>query len=66
MDYKKEGLKIAEKVIRAAVDDVVRPKLKEFILLSSNKYDDMLLPFIDDALDYVLAEFVDKIDGEVG
>jgi hypothetical protein len=66
MDIKKEGLRILENIVEVVLMDVAKPKIKEFIERSDNKYDDMLLPFIDDAFDYVKESFVDKIDGEEG
>lgn len=63
---KEQLLKSAgEKIALIALQDVLKPLAKDLILESDNKWDDMILPFLDDIEAKLVAE-IDKIDGEVG
>lgn len=62
-DIKKIGLNIAESAVKSVIHDVVRPYAEFYITQSSNKVDDILLPFLA-SLEANLLEFADKIDGE--
>lgn len=65
LDLKKAGLNIAEDLVKNVVKDIVRPYAEKYIADSSNKIDDILLPFLDQ-LEAALLAAADKIDGEVG
>jgi hypothetical protein len=64
-DLKKMLLNFGEDFLKQAIHSFVRPELEKFIKNSSNKYDDMLLPFLDQ-LEKAAVDLADKIDGEVG
>ena len=63
-DLKVLGLGIGEDVAVAVLDKIVRPYVKYLIAQSDNKFDDMLLPFIDQLVDAVKeqAENIDPSD----
>lgn len=64
-DIKKIGLNLGEEVAKAVIKDIVRPYAAYYIEQSSNKIDDIILPFLDQ-IEKALLEVVDKVDGEVG
>lgn len=62
------GLPIAKEAGEAAAGEVykaVKGWLKDSALLSSNKIDDVVAPFIDQ-LDAMVLPQIDKIDGQAG
>lgn len=65
MDQQQLIKSAAEKMALIALDDVLMPIAKEMIEQSENKWDDMILPFLDQVREK-LAEAIDQIDGEVG
>ena len=58
-------LNLAEENVKAIIKDVVRPYAEYYIKKSSNKVDDIILPFMDQ-LEAAMLGLADKIDGEVG
>lgn len=60
-DLKQLGLGIGEDVAVAVLEKIVKPYAKFLIAESENKFDDMLLPFVDQLVD-ALKEQAEKID----
>lgn len=58
-------LSMGEDMVKNVYINVLKPMMKEMIKDSDNKYDDLILPFIDD-IDKVMLPLIDKIDGEEG
>ena len=63
-DLKEEGLELAEDAA-GKVYHGVKKWLKDSAALSANKFDDLVVPFLDE-LDDIVEPQIDKIDGEVG
>lgn len=63
-DLKKEALSIGEAAVIEALEKIAKPYAKFLIEQSENKYDDLLLPFVDELIEAVKSQ-VDKLDGEV-
>jgi hypothetical protein len=61
MDMKNVALNIGEEMVIRVLEEVVKPYAKELIESSENKYDDMLLPFLDEIVD-ALTKIADNID----
>jgi len=60
-DLKQIGLGIGEDIAISVIEKIVKPYAVYAIKDSENKYDDLLLPFIDDLLK-ALIDQAEKID----
>lgn len=63
-----EGLPIAKEALEAAGGKmyiVLKKWLQESAVLSENKMDDIVMPFLGQ-LDGIILPMIDKIDGQVG
>jgi len=65
MDVKKALLNLGEENAKAVWLNIIRPLIEEEVVKSTNKIDDIVLPFLP-KIDEALLALVDKIDGEVG
>jgi len=63
-DIKLAGLKIAEKTALEVVDAIVAPYAKYYAAEKGGAIGEVLTPFIDQLLEKLKEEVVDKIDGE--
>lgn len=61
---KKNGLNLAEEEVKMVYAET-KGWLRDSAVLSTNKIDDLVAPFLDQ-LDPIVLPVVDKIDGEVG
>jgi len=63
-DVKAIALGMGEDLVISVLEKIVKPLAKYEIERSENKYDDMLLPFVDQLVDAVkeVAENIDKSD----
>lgn len=66
-DLKVLGLGIGEDVAISVLEKIVKPYAKYLIAQSDNKFDDMLLPFIDQLVAAMIeqAEKIDPTDNPV-
>jgi hypothetical protein len=64
LKLKSKGLNVAEEAAKDVVESVL-DWAGESVVLTENKFDDMVIPFIPQLKAAALAE-IDKIDGEVG
>lgn len=63
-DVKAAGLKILEKSVMETVDQIVKPYAEFYAQDKGGTVGAILLPFIDDLVEFLKKEVVDKIDGE--
>lgn len=63
MDREKLLKSAGEKIALIALQDVIRPLAEDMIISSENKWDDMLLPFLDE-IQAKLEQAIDMFDGE--
>lgn len=60
VDAKAIALKLAEENLKVIIKEIVKPMAVEYIQKSENKYDDIILPFVD-MLEKAILEAADKI-----
>lgn len=64
MELKSKALSLSEKVLIEAIDEILIPYAKEYVMKSENKWDDLMLPFLPQLRDALVNDLVDRIDGE--